>query len=210
MAIELPGAYSFSAPKPDHAAHHHDHKTDDDTIFGFWIYVMTDCVLFATLFAAFAVLRNNFADGPTGKEIFELPYVLVETFLLLFSSVTYGMGMLGLTGGAPKKVLGWLAITFLFGLGFIGMEINEFHHLVSEGNGPDRSAFLSSFFTLVATHGLHVTCGLLWMAVMMFQIMRKGLNSTIARRLTCLSLFWHFLDIVWICVFTFVYLMGVI
>ena len=209
MTIELPGEYSLKAPKPKHHDHH-DHSADDMTIFGFWIYVMTDCVLFATLFATYAVLRNNFAGGPTGNEIFELPYVLKETFLLLFSSVTYGLAMLGVAKGKKIQVLLWLAITFLFGLGFIGMEINEFHHLVGEGNGPDRSAFLSAFFTLVGTHGLHVTCGLIWMAIMMFQTMRKGINPTITRRLTCLSLFWHFLDIVWICVFTFVYLMGVL
>ncbi|MDR3449138.1 MAG: cytochrome o ubiquinol oxidase subunit III [Alphaproteobacteria bacterium] len=209
MTINLPGAYSLNAPKPKADAHH-GHDAGADTVFGFWIYIMTDCILFATLFATYAVLGRNYAGGPTGKEIFELPYVLTETFCLLISSVTYGFAMLALGKAKRGQVLLWLAVTFLFGAGFIGMEINEFHHLVSEGNGPDRSAFLSSFFTLVGTHGLHVTCGLIWMAVMMVQVAMRGTGAEISRRLTCLSLFWHFLDIVWICVFTIVYLMGVL
>ena len=209
MSIDLPGEYSLRAPKPAADAHHDTHESDASTVFGFWIYIMTDCILFASIFATYAVLSKSFAGGPTGKDIFELPYVLKETFCLLFSSVTYGFAMLAMHNAKRNQVLGWLAVTFLFGLSFIGMEVNEFHHLVVEGNGPDRSAFLSAFFTLVGTHGLHVTCGLIWMAVMMVQVLRRGLGSTIAHRLTCLSLFWHFLDIVWICVFTVVYLMGV-
>jgi len=208
MSIDLPGQYSLTAPKP--AAHgRHDHgEADADTVFGFWIYIMTDCILFATLFATFTVLRDNAAGGPTGKDIFELPYVLTETFCLLISSVTYGFAMLALYQNAPTRVLAWLATTFLFGLAFIGMEVYEFHRLIMEGFGPDRSAFLSSFFTLVGTHGLHVTCGLIWMAVMIVQVARLGLGGSAARRLSCLSLFWHFLDIVWICVFTIAYLIG--
>lgn len=178
------------------------------TVFGFWIYLMTDCILFATIFAAYSVLSNNVAGGPSGKDIFELPYVLVETFCLLFSSITYGFAMLAMHKGNKNGVIAWLAVTFLLGLAFIGMEINEFHHLIAEGFGPDRSAFLSGFFTLVGTHGLHVTSGLIWMAVLMFQIKKKGLTATNSTRLSCLSLFWHFLDVVWICVFTVVYLMG--
>jgi cytochrome o ubiquinol oxidase subunit 3 len=178
------------------------------TVFGFWIYLMTDCILFATIFAAYSVLSNNVAGGPSGKDIFELPYVLVETFCLLFSSITYGFAMLAMHKGNKNGVIAWLAVTFLLGLAFIGMEINEFHHLIAEGFGPDRSAFLSGFFTLVGTHGLHVTSGLIWMAVLMFQIKKKGLTATNNTRLSCLSLFWHFLDVVWICVFTVVYLMG--
>jgi cytochrome o ubiquinol oxidase subunit 3 len=210
MSIDLPGEYSLTAPKPGAHAHgHHDHhEADSKTVFGFWIYIMTDCILFATLFATFVVLRNNTADGPTGKEIFELPYVLKETMLLLFSSVTYGFAMLAAHKNARSQVLGWLFVTFLFGLGFIGMEINEFSHLVSIGYGPDRSAFLSGFFTLVGTHGTHVTFGLIWMATMMVQVARNGLGGSAMRRLSLLSLFWHFLDIVWIGVFTVVYLTG--
>ncbi len=191
--------------------HNDDHGDESRTVLGFWIYLMTDCILFATLFAVFAVLRNNFFGGPTGKEIFELSYVLIETILLLISSVTYGMAMLAFFKRAKKQVIFWLLITFLCGLIFVLMEINEFHHLIAEGHGPSKSAFLSSFFTLVATHGLHVTFGLIWMIVMIIQILQSHEFDTVLRkRLTCLSLFWHFLDIIWIGVFTFVYLMGVI
>lgn len=190
--------------------HEHHHDAEGTKIFGFWIYLMTDCILFATIFATYAVLGTSFAGGPTGKDIFELDYVLGETFLLLFSSITYGMAMIAQHNGNKSAVLKWLAVTFLFGLGFIVMEINEFQHLIHEGYGPDRSGFLSAFFALVGTHGLHVTCGLIWMAVLMAQISSKGLTTTNNTRLMCLSLFWHFLDIVWICVFTVVYLMGVL
>ncbi|MDY7559180.1 cytochrome o ubiquinol oxidase subunit III [Pseudomonas sp. 10B1] len=191
-----------------HAEEHGHEDAGSMTVFGFWIYLMTDCILFATIFAAYSVLSNNVAGGPSGKDIFELPYVLVETFCLLFSSITYGFAMLAMHKGNKKGVIAWLIVTFLLGLSFIGMEINEFHHLIAEGFGPDRSAFLSGFFTLVGTHGLHVTSGLIWMAVLMFQIKKKGLTATNMTRLSCLSLFWHFLDVVWICVFTVVYLMG--
>lgn len=180
------------------------------TVFGFWIYLMTDCILFATLFAGYAVLRDSVAGGPSTVDIFELPYVLVETMLLLFSSITYGYAMLAMNRDNPAQVLRWLGVTFLLGLGFIGMEINEFHHLIEQGYGPDRSAFLTAFFTLVGTHGAHVATGLVWMVVLMVQIRSRGLSTTNATRLSCLSLFWHFLDVVWICVFTVVYLLGVI
>jgi len=208
MTIQLPGEYSLTAPKPAHHDAHHEHDNESVTVFGFWIYIMTDCILFSCLFATYAVLGRSFAGGPTGKDIFDLSYVLTETFCLLISSVTYGLAMLAFHKHARGQVLGWLFVTFLFGLGFIGMEVYEFHHLIVEGNGPDRSAFLSAFFTLVGTHGFHVTCGLIWMAIMMIQVGVRGLNADMRRRLTCLSLFWHFLDIVWICVFTVVYLTG--
>ncbi|ARU89332.1 cytochrome o ubiquinol oxidase subunit III [Pseudomonas sp. M30-35] len=199
-----------SQPGVDHAHDHgHEHDSGDMTVFGFWLYLMTDCILFACVFATYAVLVNHTAGGPTGKEIFELPYVLVETALLLVSSCTYGMAMLAAHKGIKRNTIAWLLVTFLFGLGFIGMEINEFHQLIVEGFGPDRSAFLSSFFTLVGMHGLHVTAGLVWMVVMMAQVYKRGLTPQNTTRLSCLSLFWHFLDIVWICVFTVVYLMGV-
>jgi len=171
---------------------------------------MSDLLIFAVLFATFAVLSNATAGGPTGKELFELPFVLVETMLLLISSFTFGMAMLNMHAGNKGRVIGWLMVTFLFGAGFIGMEIYEFHHLIHIGAGPDRSAFLSAFFTLVGTHGLHVTFGLIWIIIMIDMVRRHGLDSINKRRLACLSLFWHFLDIVWICVFTFIYLMGAI
>lgn len=200
-------AHTLSKQHDAHAEHGH-HDAGANKVFGFWIYLMSDCIIFATLFATYAVMVNNTAGGPAGKDIFELPFVLVETALLLLSSITYGMAVIGMNNGRKGAVNRWLALTFLFGLGFIGMEIYEFHHLISEGYGPDRSGFLSGFFTLVGTHGLHVTSGLIWMLVLMFQIAKNGLTATNRARVMCLSLFWHFLDVVWICVFTVVYLMG--
>ncbi|TCI11365.1 cytochrome o ubiquinol oxidase subunit III [Dyella soli] len=176
------------------------------TTLGFWIYLMSDCLIFAVLFATFGVLVGNVADGPAGKELFELPYVLTETVLLLLSSFTFGAAMLSARTGGTRALQAWLAVTFVLGLAFIGMEVHEFAALVQRGAGPDTSAFLSAYFTLVGTHGLHVTCGLLWLVVMMHQISRFGLDAVAERRLACLSLFWHFLDLIWICVFTFVYL----
>lgn len=192
----------------DHGEHA-DHG--DTTVFGFWLYLMTDCILFGALFTVFATMRESFAGGPTGKELFDLNGVAIETGLLLLSSITYGFAMLAAHRQAISQVVLWLIVTFVLGLGFVGMEIHEFAGLISEGNGPERSAFLSSFFTLVATHGLHVTLGLIWMAVLMVQTLgQRTLSPRAITRLTCLSLFWHFLDIVWICVFSFVYLMSVV
>lgn len=167
-----------------------------------------DCILFASLFATYAVLENGTAGGVSSKDIFELPFVFVETMLLLLSSITFGFGMVAMTKKDISGVKRWLWITFALGAGFIAMELYEFHHLIVNGHGPDHSAFLSSFFTLVGTHGLHVSVGLIWLIVCLVQLNCKGLNETIKLRLSCLSLFWHFLDIVWICVFTFVYLVG--
>lgn len=188
--------------------HHGHHDAGATKVFGFWIYLMSDLILFASLFATYAVLVNGIADGPSGKEIFSLPFVLVETFLLLFSSITFGFAMLSMNKGSVSQVNLWLFVTFLFGLGFVVMEVYEFHELIAEGYGPDRSAFLSAFFALVSTHGLHVTAGLVWIIIMMIQVSRCGLTDVNRTRLSCLSLFWHFLDVVWICVFTVVYLMG--
>ncbi len=178
-------------------------------IFGFWLYLMSDLIIFATLFATFAVLGRNYAGGPMGKDLFDLPYLLGETLFLLFSSVTYGLVMLAVHDGKKKWVMIGLAVTLLLGLGFVSMEVKEFHGMIAEGHGPDRSAFLSSFFTLVGTHGTHVTFGLIWMAVMMGQVAVKGLTSPVQSRLMRLSMFWHFLDIIWIGIFSIVYLMGV-
>ncbi len=177
--------------------------------FGFWLYLMSDLILFATLFATYIVLGGNYANGPTGKELFDLPYTLAETLLLLCSSFVYGLVMLASRDGRKKRALFGLAVAFLLGLGFVSLEINEFHGLVASGSGPDRSAFLSSFFSLVGTHGTHVAFGLLWMAVMMGQVAVKGLTSPVQSRLLRLGMFWHFLDIVWIGIFSIVYLMGV-
>jgi cytochrome o ubiquinol oxidase subunit 3 len=188
---------------------HHGHADDEGskTVFGFWIYLMSDCVIFAVLFATFGVLASATAGGPSGKALFDLPFVLVETMLLLCSSLTFGLAMLNMHAGHKNKIVPWLWLTFLLGAGFIGMEVYEFHHLIMEGAGPQRSGFLSAFFMLIGTHGLHVTAGLIWIVIMTHMIGRHGLEATTTRRLSCLSLFWHFLDIVWICVFTFVYLL---
>lgn len=188
----------------------HQHSADATDIFGFWIYIMSDCILFACLFAVFAVLHANTFGGIGMKQITELPYIFIETMALLVSSFTYGLSILALYNGQKNKVLTWLMITFLFGLTFVIMEVNEFVHLYLEGHSWQSSAALSAFFTLVGTHGLHVSFGLLWMLVLIFQIRKYGLTSFMNRRITYLGLFWAFLDIVWIFVFTVVYLMGVI
>lgn len=189
--------------------HDHHHDTGSNKLFGFWVYLMSDCILFATLFATYVVLSNATANGPSGKDIFELPFVFVETMALLFSSITFGFGMIAMKRKDISAMKLWLAITFLFGISFIGMEIYEFHHLIEEGFGPQTSGFLSAFFTLVGTHGLHVSFGLIWLVVCFKQLGSKGLTPMMETRFQCLSLFWHFLDIVWICVFTVVYLVGV-
>ena len=193
-------------------SHRHDHAHDDGskTVLGFWIYLMSDCLIFASLFATFGVLSQNAAGGPTGRDLFDLPYVGGETLLLLISSFTFGLAVLNMQAKKSDQVIAWLAVTFLFGAGFIAMELHEFAQLLHDGAGADRSAFLSAYFTLVGTHGLHVTAGLVWLAVMMHQIYRFGLDGMVRRRVACLSLFWHFLDLIWICVFTFVYLRGVL
>jgi len=188
----------------DHAHEHHD--DGNKTVVGFWMYLMGDCLIFAVLFATFGVLLNGTADGPSGKELFKLGFVLSETVVLLLSSFTFGLAMLGMQAGKRNQVVGWLAVTGVLGAVFIGMELYEFAELIHEGATPDVSAYLSAYFTLVATHGLHVTFGLLWLAIMIHQVLKFGLDGIVRRRLACLSLFWHFLDLNRICVFTFVYL----
>lgn len=193
-------------------AHHDDHHVDMDVVdvFGFWIYILTDLILFATLFAGFAVLHDNTFGGPSIKDITNLPYVLGETLFLLASSVTYGFAMLASYRDQKNQVATWLIVTFFLGLSFVAMEINEFVHLFMEGHSWQVSGTLTSFFALVGTHGLHVSIGLLWMIVMIAQVFKFGLKKDITRRLMYLGLFWHFLDIVWIFVFTIVYLMGAV
>jgi cytochrome o ubiquinol oxidase subunit 3 len=187
-----------------------EHHPENGTLLGFWIYLMSDCLIFACLFATYAVLGRNYAGGPSGAEIFELPLVALNTAFLLFSSITYGFAMLA----AQKKNLSgtqmWLAITGVLGACFLGLELYEFSHLIHEGLGPWRSGFLTAFFSLVGTHGLHVTFGIVWLVTLMFQVGKHGINTANYRRLACLSMFWHFLDVVWIGVFTYVYLMGVL
>ena len=193
-----------------YVADEHDHPPGQSTMLGFWLYLMSDCLIFAMLFATFGVLGTSYAAGPGPKDLFDLKLVALNTAMLLFSSITYGFAMLEMQKGNKSGTQMWLAITGLFGLAFLCIELYEFHHMIHEGAGWWRSAFLSSFFTLVGTHGLHVTFGIIWLVVLMVQVSKFGLIEANQRRLMCLSMFWHFLDVVWIGVFTFVYLMGVV
>jgi len=186
----------------------HEHHPENGTLLGFWLYLMSDCLIFACLFAAYGVLGRSYAGGPTGAELFDLKLVAVNTSLLLLSSITYGFAVLEMQRRRLPATLVWLAITGLLGAGFVAIELHEFAEFIHEGAGPQRSAFLTSFFALVSTHGLHVSFGIVWLVVLMAQAARYGLHATNRRRLMCLSMFWHFLDVVWIGVFTFVYLMG--
>jgi cytochrome o ubiquinol oxidase subunit 3 len=182
----------------------------DKNIFGFWVYLMTDCILFASLFATFAVLRRNTFGGPGGEELFSLSFVLAETLILLTSSCTSGLGLLAARHNARRQMFLWFGLTFLLGLAFLGLELHEFTHLANEGNSWRRSGFLSAFFTLVGTHGLHITSGLVWIAVMLARLRGQAITRNAVRKLTLFTLFWHFLDIIWIFIFTVVYLMGMI
>ncbi len=187
-----------------------EHHPENGTLLGFWIYLMSDCLIFACLFATYAVLGRNYAGGPNGAELFDLKLVAINTAFLLFSSITYGFAMLESQKKRLKSTIVWLGITGLFGLAFLGLELYEFYHLIHQGAGPQRSGFLTAFFALVGTHGLHVTFGIIWLITLMFQLGKHGLTTENRRRLMCLSMFWHFLDVIWIGVFTFVYLMGVL
>ncbi|CAN7423751.1 cytochrome o ubiquinol oxidase subunit III [Agrobacterium tumefaciens] len=187
-----------------------DHHPENGTSLGFWLYLMSDCLIFATLFATYAVVGRNYAAGPSGADLFDLKLVAINTGFLLLSSITYGFAMLEMEKQKVKATLVWLGVTGLFGLAFLAVELYEFHHLIAEGAGPQRSAFLSAFFALVGTHGLHVTFGIIWLVTLMFQVAKHGLIAANKRRLMCLSMFWHFLDVIWIGVFSFVYLMGVL
>lgn len=164
----------------DHShGHDHDHGHEDHEqlkVLGFWIFVVTDCILFGTLFATYAVLMHNYAGGPTPKELFQMPGVIAETFILLTSSFTSGLAVLAMNKGNVKKLIGWLVVTALLGLGFIALEVTEFVHMVHEGATISTSAFLSAFYTLVGTHGLHVSVGLFWMVAIMIQLARRGIT----------------------------------
>jgi len=193
-----------------HLAEEPVHAEGGSTMLGFWIYLMSDCLIFAILFATYGVLGGSYAAGPAPKDLFELPLVAVNTAMLLLSSITYGLAMIALQGSRTGWTQLWLGVTALFGLAFVGIEMHEFAGMIHEGATPMRSAFLSAFFTLVGTHGLHVTVGLIWIVVAMVQLAQHGPIEANRRRLMCLSMFWHFLDVIWIGVFTFVYLMGML
>lgn len=184
--------------------HHESLKT-----FGFWLFLITDCILFAVLFAVYAVLSGSTAGGPSGAELFQMPGIIASTFILLTSSYTSGLAVLAMNKRNVKGLIGWLAVTVLLGASFIVLEVTEFNHLVHQGATIGTSAFLSAFYTLVGTHGLHVSIGLIWMIGLIFQLRRRGITPVTERKVNVISLYWHFLDVIWIFVFTVVYLMGV-
>ncbi|MEM9063749.1 MAG: cytochrome o ubiquinol oxidase subunit III [Pseudomonadota bacterium] len=199
--------YEFHVVEDPHDGDHH-HETG--TMLGFWLYLMSDCLLFGILFAVHAVVGQNYAAGPSPADLFEIELILVATFMLLFSSITYGFAMINMQQDNVRMMVVWLIVTGLFGLGFLAIELYEFQHLWHIGATPMASAFLSSFFVLVGTHGLHVTAGCIWLCVLLAQVGTHGLTHENRRRIMCLSLFWHFLDLIWIGVFSFVYLTGVL
>ena len=188
---------------------HEEEKSLEAREFGFWVYLMTDAVIFALLFASYVVLSNNSAAGPTSKDLFDLGHTAGETALLLLSSLTFGFATIAMSEGQAGRVIRWLVVSLVLGLGFLAMELIEFHGMIAAGAGPGTSGFLSAFFTLVGTHGLHVTFGAIGICVMIGQVLVKGLTLPVRSRLFRLGLFWHFLDIVWIGIFSVVYLPGV-
>lgn len=189
-------------------SHHEDYDAEhnDRVMFGFWVYLMTDLLMFTVLFAVYAVLHDSTAGGETGRQLFSQPLALTETLLLLTSSFTCGIAMIAARRAKKLQTLIWFGVTFMLGLAFLTMELTEFAAFIHEGHTLGSNAFLSSFFVLVGTHGLHITSGLLWMVITMVFVIKRGLNSHLVRKLAMLSLFWHFLDIVWIFIFTIVYL----
>jgi cytochrome o ubiquinol oxidase subunit 3 len=176
--------------------------------YGFWIFLLSDIVMFSAFFATYAVLSGATAGGPSGKQLFHLNTVAIETACLLLSSFTCGVASIGARARNDAMFYGAMVLTALFGAGFLFIEVHEFVGMIAIGAGPSRSAFLSAFFTLVGCHGLHVTLGLLWLLTMMAQVFAKGYRADILRRVMCFALFWHTLDIIWVAIFTVVYLMG--
>ncbi|WP_419876034.1 cytochrome o ubiquinol oxidase subunit III [Candidatus Pristimantibacillus sp. PTI5] len=211
-------AHAVSTPAEAHGGHgaghgggHHDEHHDQESMkmFGFWLFLITDVILFGTLFATFVVLRLNTDGGPTGAELLEMNGIIISTFILLTSSFTSGIAVLEMNKGNKRGLIFWLAITALLGAAFIFLEVTEFMHLVHEGANIGTSAYWSAFYVLVGTHGLHVSVGLVWMIALMLQLGRRGITPVTKRKVGIISLYWHFLDVVWIFVFTIVYLMGV-
>lgn len=183
-------------------------QDDSKTTLGFWIYLMTDCMLFAALFATFIVLRGNTYGGPAEHDLYRLPFVLTETLILLASSYACGLAVLAVHRRNVIQTVSWLAVAFILGVAFLTLEFSEFSQLVSSGHSWRESGSLTAFFTLVGTHGLHITIGLIWMVIMAWQLLNKGVVGSVTRRLTLFSMFWHFLDVIWIFIFTIVYLIG--
>ena len=205
MSAEAFSATAGPAPPLGATSEVYEHRA-----FGFWLYLMSDAIIFSLLFATYAVMISGTGGGPTGQTLFSLPRAFGETLLLLFSSVTFGFAALAVKSNKSAELLSWLLVTFVLGLAFVIMEIWEFYSMVQVGAGPGRSGFLSAFFTLVGTHGLHVAFGLIWILIMASQVIIKGLTTPVASRLFRLGLFWHFLDIVWVGIFSVVYLPGVL
>jgi cytochrome o ubiquinol oxidase subunit 3 len=199
----MTSAANASAPAPEVDRY-------EEKALGFWLYLMSDAIIFALLFATYVVMAPNHAGGPTGKTLFNLSRTFGETMLLLTSSMTFGFATVAVRLGRPPVVLGWLAVTFVLGAAFVALEIGEFTGMYEQGAGPQRSGFLSAFFALIGTHGLHVSTGLIWILIMSLQVLVKGLTEPVTSRLFRLGLFWHFLDIVWIGIFSIVYLPGVL
>lgn len=200
-----------------HSATAHNREMEEaaeQRAMGFWLYLMSDAVIFALLFMTYGIMSGSTAGGPTGKALFNLNNAAIETALLLVSSTTFGFASIaarqGERQGAQGAVLGWLALTFVLGAGFVFLEIREFTGMIAAGAGPQRSGFLSAFFTLVGAHGLHVSTGLVWILIMMGQVATKGLTFAVTSRLFRLGLFWHFLDIAWVGIFSVVYLPGLL
>lgn len=193
-------------------AHHDPEASDvhDQRALGFWLYLMSDAAIFALLFMTYGIMVGNTAGGPSGKALFNLNNAALETALLLVSSTTFGFASLSSRAANRPAVVGWLLVTFLLGGGFIFLEVREFLGMIAAGAGPDRSGFLSAFFTLVGTHGTHVSVGLIWILILGGQVLFKGLTVPVASRLFRLGLFWHFLDIAWVGIFSVVYLPGLL
>jgi len=190
-----------------HDEGHHDLESMKQ--FGFWLFMITDVILFSTLFATFVVLRNNVAGGPVGADLIEINGIVISTFILLTSSFTSGLALLSMNKGNKQGLILWLAISALLGASFLYLEVSEFMHLVHEGATIGTSAYWSAFFTLVGAHGLHVTLGIVWIAAVIFQIAKRGITPVTKRKVNIISLYWHFLDVIWIFVFSIVYLMEV-
>ncbi|MGV3491992.1 MAG: cytochrome o ubiquinol oxidase subunit III [Devosia sp.] len=200
---------------PQHPGINLEHATPEDArhtevnVFGFWTFLMSDAILFALLFATYATMVNRTAGGPTGPELFDLTNAFIETMVLLVSSFTFGMAAVALKEGRIRTVVIWLVVTLVLGLAFVGLELREFIGLIEKGATPQTSGFLSSFFVLLSAHGLHVLFGCLWLVVMLVQLAVFGPTRAVRSRLLRLGLFWHFLDLVWIVIFSVVYLPAV-
>jgi cytochrome o ubiquinol oxidase subunit III len=199
--------HSGSTQHENYPDSHHDNYSR--TIFGFWLYLMSDFILFGTLFATYAVLSYQAFGGTTAKDIFNIHYTLTQTLVFLFASLTAGLGGAYAHRKERELTLAFFGITFVLGIVFMAMMMKEFSYLVASGNGWDKSAFLSGYFTVVGTHGVHVLFGLLWILVLLVPVWKEGVSKVSIRRLTCLRMFWQFLNIIWVLIFSFVYLMGV-